>query len=187
MRFDSDEALENFLMSNNRGRIILRNTINKEMPYFLCTSQGQEWIERIEKESSRPKVLLVIYGDGYSEVYSSGSIRFEVVKVPTLPMKRMPVDQIEPMEKAAKATLNKVWVDLWENGKVREVLDVTPMSPVQFAKREIGRVAFNLLKRIERALTSTTLDSGGARSAGRKSTSSSTEVKNSTESGTHAV
>jgi len=187
MRFDSDEALENFLVSNDRGRSILRRAINKEMPYFLCTSQGQEWTERIEKAGNVPKVLLVIYSDGYSEVYSSSSIRFETVKVPTLPMKKMPVDQIESMENAAKTTLGKVWVELWENGKVREILDVTPMSPLQFLKREIGKVAFSLLKKLEKDLTSTTQASGGARSAERKSASLNTEAKTSTGSGTPVV
>lgn len=186
MRFNSMADLRGFLLHNERGNQLLHRLIEEEMPRFLATAEGEQWIEKIEKAGEHPKVLIVIYGDGYSEVHSSNYVSVEVAKVPMTSWKTMEPEVVERMEEAAKSLLGKVWVKLWNKDKPRAIFNSLPIKPTQFLKRELSRGVIGMLRTIERGMSSTILASGDARSVSAKSASSSTDPKTYSESGTHA-
>lgn len=186
LRFDCDEDLEGFLMSNERGRGILRRVIDKEMPYFLASSMGEEWLGKIEEAIKHPKVLIVIYGDGYSEVHATSHVTVEVAKVPMTSWKTMEPMKIEEMEEAAKQSLHKSWVKLWNKNKVRAIFNSLPLKPTEFLKRELSKRVISALRMVEEVTSSITQDSEGAHSAEEGCKCSSTQAKICSGSGTHA-
>ena len=168
MRFNSMNDLRGFLLNNDRGRQLLHRLMDQEMPHFLTTVEGEQWIAKIEKAGEHPKVLIVIYGDGYSEVHSSSYVSVEVAKVPMTSWKTMDPSVVERMEEAAKSLLGKVWVGLWNKDKPRVTFNSLPIKPTQFLKRELSRGVISMLRKIELGMSSTTQGSDGARSANAK-------------------
>lgn len=167
-RFAKLKDLENFLKHHSLGKEFLYKIMAEEFPYFLASEQGQKAVESIERAIQSPKVLHVIYGDGYTEVYSSSRINLRIAKVPSLPMKDMPVEKIEDCECAAKMRLPKHWRQMWERSGVANTYNSTPLKPSEFIRQERGRVALRWLKSIEKESRLTTLASEGVPSASER-------------------
>lgn len=109
--------VEDFLDGTETGRLLVQRRIAREMPYWICTEAGQEWLERAGEETGRPRVLVVMHGDGYVEAFAQGGVSVRFVEV-ACEKKRAGTKLHSGCEEYARRELPKFWRRVWDTGKL---------------------------------------------------------------------
>lgn len=172
MEFKTERDLRRYLLKTEKGRSLLHSCMDEEMPHFLATTRGDQWVEKIQKPT-RAKVLLAIHGDGYTEVYSERQVSTKAIKIPD--SVTMNQSQVEACEWIATKDLSFYWQKVFQQGKVVAAFHSKPARPSDYVKLERGKHAMNLLRTMEEEMPLVIQSLEDARSAKEESLSSSTQ------------
>lgn len=156
----NDKEIQDYLLKSEKGRLLLHRCMDEEMPHFLVTSRGMDWLEKMQSPV-RTKVLLAIHGDGYTEVHADRPVSINSVKIPD--SVTMTSEQMEACEWIATKDLSLGWQRVYQRGKVVAALHTRPMRPSDYIRQEHGKADMDIVK--EAGKLSRRSDCEGARSA----------------------
>ena len=134
LTFSSRDSLANYLKHNTEGQELLAECIPSAMPHWICTEQGQQWLEEAGSEAGWASVLIVIRGDGYIEAVTDGSVSVKIIQTPDDGLGDC--ETVEKCEQHTKNDLPLRWQRVWEQGKVQAVYMFKPLTIRLVAARE---------------------------------------------------
>lgn len=137
--FGSMLKLKNFLTKTEKGKALLHQCINEEMPAWLSTEDGIEWQERILKANERGHMLIVIHGDGWCEVFSDNRTRVEIVEVALDGPGAAGSDVHLKCEEYAANELPSVWRRVWAKGRLVTQFLVRRKTFDDLVRQEVNR------------------------------------------------
>lgn len=132
--FSSKQSLEAYLKSNPEGQELAVQAVSSVLPYWLCTEEGQAWMDASGSEVGWASVLIVIRGDGFIEAITDGNVSVRIVQTPDQCLSSEEIT--DKCEQYVKNDLSLRWQRVWDRGKVQAVFMFKPLTIGMAAAKE---------------------------------------------------
>ena len=134
-----------YLKETTEGQALLHQLFREEMPAWLMTEDGQDWLARISDEAGFARVLIVVNGDGYLEAFSEGKVAVRFAEV-ACDQRGAGGKLHQKCQDIALSLLPKTWQRIWQTGKARATHFFAKTSPARLISRKISQMHIEALQ-----------------------------------------